>query len=139
MWAKYGFRFSMNNNGTVKVSSIFDEWWDSNSSNPNNAIYFRAFGIDNNGQTNTFFGMKPAENYCDDPTRITEYPLVLYRLFECGTIENTAYSLSDGAANSDYSVITDTAAFSVDSFVANNVSGMSEALSQNAINEFVTQ
>lgn len=137
MWVKYGFRFGMNADGTVNVSSIFDEVWDGGQPG-NNGIYFRAFAVDNNGQTDMFFGMKPAANYSSDPTKIKEYPLVLYRLFECGTIQNKAYRLADSAANSDYSVITDPEAVSVDALAANNVSGISEALTQDAINELVT-
>jgi len=141
-YAKYGYRIDLNDDGTVKIKSVYNESWEGTDNG-----YLRFYNID--GQR-VFSLMQ--KNYYEELYKgasVSEgKKLYLYRMTENGIVTNTdneeqriPYRINDSASVTDFKKLIgdDETATDIQKAAAglSNVSGMSDALTQAAINDTV--
>ena len=130
--AKYGWRIALNEDGSVKMADVYDENW-----NNSNGL-LRVYKLKEGENTSVFFSASESSEYTKDENNIKQYPVYLYRLTETGTINGGLhiYTLNDAkspVSHQSVSVPSESAA------AISNISGVSQALTKDAINGFVTK
>lgn len=138
-YAKYGYRIGLNEDGTASIQSVYSETWTDTDNG-----YMRFYYID--GQR--VFSILESENYNGvgkpyEGKTITKKEVYLYRMTENGTVANpnnaeqsVDYILNDASSTKDFTKLMGEAPTDAQNAAANlsTVSGMAEALKQEAIN-----
>ena len=127
--AKYGWRIALNEDGSVKMADVYDENW-----NKGNGV-LRVYKLTEDENTSVFFSASESSEYTKDENNIKQYPVYLYRLTETGTVNGTLYTLNDAKSPVSQSIEIP----SVSAAAISNIAGVSQALTKEAINGFVTQ
>lgn len=139
-YAKYGYRIRLNDDKTVNLQSVYNEAWADTESG-----YLRFYSIDGLHR----FSILEKDYYNGigakyEGASVTETKVYLYRMTENGTVANPLnseqsinYTLNDASSTKDFTRLTgDTPSASENAAVdLSTISGMSEALTQEAINE----
>lgn len=139
-YAKYGYRIRLNDDKTVNLQSVYNEAWADTESG-----YLRFYSIDGLHR----FSILEKDYYNGigakyEGVSVTETKVYLYRMTENGTVANPLnseqsinYTLNDASSTKDFTRLTgDTPSASENAAVdLSTISGMSEALTQEAINE----
>ncbi len=125
-YAKYGYRLGLNDDGTASIQSVYSKTWD----NTDNG-YMRFYYID--GQ----YGFSVLAKDMYKGNSIIEKEVYLYRMTENGTINGGlhTYTLNDAKSPVSQSIIVP----SESAAAISNISGVSQALTKDAINGFVTK
>lgn len=134
--AKYGWRIALNEDGSAKMSDVYDESIEDWNSGSGKLCAYRV--TENDGSTRVILSVSDeADHKTENTATITKHPVYLYRLTEQGTINDVSYRLSD--ASSTVTQSAEIPAVSESAAAVSNVSGVSQALTQAAIEEIVTQ
>ncbi|MGN1320199.1 MAG: Ig-like domain-containing protein, partial [Acutalibacteraceae bacterium] len=113
--AKYGFYMGLNSDGTARIHSAYDE-----------SSLIHSYTNDE-GQQFTFVDQSLDESY-------TETPVYLYRLTDIGTVNSNSYEMTAVKSETDYSIYQEGV---VDAEGGTNIIGVTDALTQTAINNIV--
>ena len=135
-YAKYGWRIALNDDGSAKMSDVYEENIEDWNAGTGKLCVYKHW--DNDFNTRVFFSSSDKEDHTTENTySITKWPVYLYRLTETGTINGTlcTYTLNDAKSSVSQSV----AVPSESAAAVSNISGVSQALTKDAINGFVTQ
>ena len=128
--AKYGWRIALNEDGSIKMADVYDEnWKDGNG-------LLRVYKLKEGENTSVFFSSSESSAHTKEG-EITQYPVYLYRLTETGTINGGlhTYTLNDAKSPVSQSITVP----SESAAAISNISGVSQALTKDAINGFVTK
>lgn len=130
-YAKYGYRLGLNGNGTASIQSVYSETW----TNTDNG-YMRFYYIDG------WYGFSVLSEDMYKSNSIIEKEVYLYRMTENGTVANPEnesqsvnYTLNDASSKRNFAILTGEAPTDAQNTAVDlsNVSGMAEALTQEAI------
>lgn len=130
-YAKYGYRLGLNGNGTASIQSVYSETW----TNTDNG-YMRFYYIDG------WYGFSVLSEDMYKSDSIIEKEVYLYRMTENGTVANPEnesqsvnYTLNDASSKRNFAILTGEAPTDAQNTAVDlsNVSGMAEALTQEAI------
>ncbi|MGN1316435.1 MAG: dockerin type I repeat-containing protein [Acutalibacteraceae bacterium] len=113
--AKYGFYVGLDSTGCAVVHSAYEE--------TNLARSYTYDGV----QQFTFTDYSESEAY-------TESPVYLYRLTDTGTVNNYTYDMTSVKSETDYTLVSET---TFDAEGGTNVTGITDAITQTAVNETV--
>lgn len=133
-YAKYGWRIALNEDGSAKLSDVYEESLeDWNAGSGKLCVYRRT---EEGGDTSVFFSVSEKTEHTTEKTlTITKHPVYLYRLTETGTVNATTYRLNERKSTVSQDIpLPSEAAVNI-----SNVSGVSQALTQQAIESFITQ
>lgn len=126
---KYGWRIALNEDDSIKMADVYDANW-----NNDNGL-LRVYKLKEGENTSVFFSASESSEHTKEG-EITQYPVYLYRLTESGMVGITPYSINDGKST----VKIDSVEIPKVSAAAANisyVSGVSQALTKTAIEEYV--
>lgn len=136
-YAKYGYRLRLNTDGTARVDSVYSESWDEATENG----YFRAYKMISGEEEKYVFSILQESEYNGEGktyegATLNQYPVYLYRLTETGKVGEVSYTINDASTVNYDNFISENLIIPVAQM--SNVSGMSEALTQSAIDSFVS-
>lgn len=135
-YAKYGWRIALNDDGSAKMSDVYEENLEDWNAGSGKLCVYKHW--DNDYNASVFFSSSDIEAHTTENTySITKWPVYLYRLTETGTINGGlhTYTLNDAKSPVSQSVSVPSASAAAIS----NISGVSQALTKDAINGFVTK
>lgn len=135
-YAKYGWRIALNDDGSAKMSDVYEESLEDWNAGSGKLCVYKHW--DTNFNSRVFFSSSDKEAHTTENTySITKWPVYLYRLTETGTINGTlcTYTLNDAKSSVSQSVTVP----SESAAAISNISGVSQALTKDAINSFATQ
>ena len=135
-YAKYGWRIALNEDGSAKMSDVYEESLEDWNAGTGKLCVYKH--LDNDYNANVFFSSSDKEAHTTENTHsISKWPVYLYRLTETGTINGGlhTYTLNDAKSPVSQSVSVPSASAAAIS----NISGVSQALTKDAINGFVTK
>lgn len=138
--AKYGYRLALDENGAVKLASVYSEYW--GEEKVGNGLLL-AFDMNYNGESTKFFTFHTESDYNGEKANyegatITEYPVYLYRMVYVDSIGGKTYTTNDDNANF-------TADGNLRDFYAetnaglSNVSGISNSVSRETLQNAVAE
>lgn len=135
-YAKYGWRIGLNEDGSAKMSDVYEESLEDWNAGTGKLCVYKHWDKDFNARV--FFSSSDKEAHTAENTKeITKWPVYLYRLTETGTIDGGlhTYTLNDAKSpvSQRVSVPSEAAA------AISNISGVSQALTKDAINGFVAK
>lgn len=133
-YAKYGWRIGLNEDGSVKMSDVYEESLEDWNAGSGKLCVYKHW--DKAYNASVFFSSSDKEAHTTENTdSITKWPVYLYKLTETGTVNNIKYTLFDkkSAVTSGVELPSEAAA------KMSNVSGVSQALKQKSIEDFVTK
>lgn len=133
-YAKYGWRIALNEDGSAKMSDVYEESLEDWNAGSGKLCVYKHWDTDLNASV--FFSSSDKEAHTTENTdSITKWPVYLYRLTETGTVNGTLYTLNDAKSPVSQSITVP----SESAAAISNISGVSQALTKEAINGFVTQ
>ena len=135
-YAKYGWRIALNDDGSAKMSDVYEENLEDWNAGSGKLCVYKHW--DNDYNASVFFSSSDKEAHTTENTySLTKWPVYLYRLTETGTINGGlhTYTLNDAKSNVSQSIEVPSASAAAIS----NISGVSQALTKDSINGFVTK
>ena len=136
--AKYGWRIALNDGGSAKMSNAYDESLENWSAGSGKLCVYKHW--DKDFKERVFFSSSDKEAHTTENTdNITKWPVYLYRLTETGTINGGLHTYTLNDAKSTVSQSQSVTVPSKSAAEISNISGVSQALTKDAINGFVTQ
>ncbi|MGN1121530.1 MAG: hypothetical protein ACI4RV_04110 [Eubacteriales bacterium] len=132
-YAKYGWRIALNEDGTAKMSDVYEESLEDWNSGDGKLCVYRRRESDNS--VSVFFSAsEKAEHTTENTLTLVKYPVYLYRLTETGEVNDVRYTLY----NSKSTVTNDVTVPSEAASAMSNVTGAAQALKREAVAEFLT-
>ena len=149
--AKYGYRIAFEEDQTVKIASVYNEWWGIGSSDGKSdsksdaaSLYgiLRAFDMTYNDEHTKFMTMQTESYYNGEKqmyggAAMTEYPIYLYKMTDIGTAGTKTYTVTDSSS----AVNTDAYPGMSSNYAGvglSNVSGLNNAISYTVVNNAVS-
>ena len=99
--AKYSYRLALDENGAVKLASVYSEYW--GEEKVGNGLLL-AFDMNYNGENTKFFTFRTESDYNGEKANyagaiLTEYPIYLYRMVYVDSVGGKTYTTNDDNAN----------------------------------------
>ena len=138
--AKYGYRLTLDENGAVKLASVYSEYWGEEKVGSGLLL---AFDMNYNGESTKFFTFHTESDYNGEKANyegatLTEYPIYLYRMVYVDSVGGKTYTTNDDNANftADGNLRDFYAGTNAD---LSNVSGISNSVSREALQNAVAE
>lgn len=138
--AKYGYRITLDENGTVKLASVYSEYWGADK--VGNGLLL-AFDMNYNNESTKFFTFNTADDYSGEKANyagatLTEYPIYLYRMVYVDSANGKTYTTNDG--NADFTADGELRDFYAGTNADfSNVSGISNSVSREALQNAIAE
>lgn len=132
--AKYGWRIALNEDGSAKMSDVYEESIEDWNSGSGRLCLYRH--MDKSANFRMFFSSSDKEDHTNENTAtISKYPVYLYRLTEIGKIGGTlnTYTLNDVKSPVSQGVTLPSSSAAEIS----NISGMSQAIREDAVSGLI--
>lgn len=136
--AKYGYRIALDENGAVKLASVYSEYW--GEEKVGNGLLL-AFDMNYNGESTKFFTFHTESDYNGEKANyegatLAEYPIYLYRMVYVDSVGEKTYMTNDNNAN--FTADGELREFYTGTSAAlSNVSGISNSVSREALQNAV--